>query len=267
MLGSRLRTASRMAAVALVLVAVLSGCPGPSVSHSQPISLPRTGTLAPGSALPNDAECTRRVVRSGPEVRTANTVYNQTRGSRKPLAGKYLSRLSGDFTGTTDEIIQWAACKWGIDTNVVRAQAAQESSWFMTSLGDFTSDERWCAPGHTLGGDGRPGCPESVGIMGVKYQYHGVAFPDAAESTAYNLDYTLAVVRSCFDGQESWLADNPPNSGYRAGDLWGCLGRWYEGDWRSASADGYIGRVQAAMNSEVWKSDWFAELSTPASAG
>ena len=127
-------------------------------------------------------------------------------------------------------------------------------------LGDFTSDERWCAPGHTLGGDGRPGCPESVGIMGVKYQYHGVAFPEAAESTAYNLDYTLAVVCSCFDGQESWLADNPVNSGYRAGDLWGCLGRWYEGDWRSASANGYIGRVQAAMNSEVWKSDWFVEF-------
>lgn len=253
--------------VALVLAGVLSGCLGHSVSNSQPVSFPRSGTLAPGQVLPTDAECAQRVVASGPEVRPENTKFNQTRGSVKPLPGPYLSRLSGDFTGTTDEIIQWAACKWGIDTDVVRAQAAQESSWFMTSLGDFTGDRQWCAPGHTLGGDGRPGCPESVGIMGVKYQYHAVAFPEAGQSTAYNLDYTLAVWRNCFDGQETWLADNPPNSGYRSGDLWGCLGRWYEGDWRSASAVGYIGRVQTAINAQVWASEWFGRLQSPASAG
>lgn len=266
-LGRRSRTGGRIAVVAVVLAALLSGCTGSSVSQSQPVSLPRTGTLAPGASLPSDAECARRVVPAGPEVRPANTTFNQTRGIRKSLPGPYLSRLSGDFTGTTDEIIQWAACKWGIDTDVLRAQAAQESSWFMTSLGDFTDDARWCAPGHVPGGDGRPGCPESVGIMGVKYQYHGVAFPEAAQSTAYNLDYALAVWRGCFEGQEAWLADSPPNSGYRAGDLWGCLGRWYEGDWRSASAVGYIGRVQAATNSQVWATDWFAKLTAPASAG
>jgi autotransporter family porin len=175
--------------------------------------------------------------------------------------------LTGNFTGTTDEIIQWAACKWGIDTDVVRAQAAQESSWFMSAIGDFTSNGQWCAPGHVLGGDGRPGCPETVGIMGVKYRYHSVAYPEAAQSTAYNFDYALSVWRECFEGQEAWLADNPPRSGYRAGDMWGCLGRWFAGDWRSGEARGYIHRVQANLRSRPWESAWFRDLTAPASAG
>jgi autotransporter family porin len=137
----------------------------------------------------------------------------------------------------------------------------------MSAVSDFTEDSQWCAPGHVPGGDGKPGCPQSVGILSVKYRYHGVAFPEAAESTAYNLDYSLAVWRSCFEGQETWLADQPPGSGYRKGDMWGCLGRWYAGDWRSDQALGYIDRVQEAYRTHRWESAWFLELRAPPSAG
>ncbi len=227
--------------------------------------VPDAGTLvlAPGQSLPSDAACAGRVVASGSETRPANTIFNQTRGRQKQLPGPFLSRVSGDFTGTTDEIIQWAACKWGIDADVVRAQAVQESTWFMTQLGDFTADKRWCAPGHVPGGDGKPGCPESIGILQVKYQYFADAFPEAAESTAYNLDYTLGVWRTCFEGQETWLADQPPGSGYRAGDMWGCLGRWYAGDWRSDTALGYIDDVQTAYRERTWETAEFREQSAP----
>jgi autotransporter family porin len=173
-----------------------------------------------------------------------------------------LARLSGNFTGTTDEIIQWAACKWGIDADVIRAQASQESAWFMTAVGDFTTDPQWCAPGHSPGQDGRPGCPESVGILGVKYRYHDVAFPEAGLSTAHNLDYTLAVWRMCFEGEETWLVDHPA-PGYRAGDMWGCLGRWFAGDWRSPEALGYISRVRAAYNERSWESEYFRNQLAP----
>lgn len=245
-----------------------SGCAGQSVSGAIPATFARTATLPPGQRLPDDADCARQVVPSGPELRPINAPFNATRGHRKDLPGPFLSRLSGDFTGTTDEIIQWAACKWGIDTDVVRAQAAQESSWFMTAVGDFTSQPQWCAPGHPPGVDGRTGCPESVGIMSVKYRYHRVAFPEAGQSTAYNLDYALAVWRTCFEGQEDWLAENPPNSGYRPGDMWGCVGRWYQGgDWLNPLAVGYIGRVQARLAEQVWTQNWFARLQVPASAG
>ena len=33
--------------------------------------------------------------------------------------------VDGDFAGTTDQLIQWAACKWGIDEDIVRAPADQ----------------------------------------------------------------------------------------------------------------------------------------------
>jgi hypothetical protein len=41
-----------------------------------------------------------------------------------------LSRVDGQFTGTTDEILQWAACKWGLPDNLIRADAVVESTWF-----------------------------------------------------------------------------------------------------------------------------------------
>jgi hypothetical protein len=249
---------------AVLLAGSLPSCVGgQTLSVAEPRPFARTATLPPGQVLPGDAECASRVVPSAPETRPANAGFNQTRGRQKQLPGPIMSRLSGDFTGTTDEIIQWAACKWGIDTDVVRAQAVQESTWFMTSVGDFTAQESLCAPGHVPGGDGRPGCPESVGIMSVKYHYHEIAFPEAGTSTAYNLDYALAVWRQCFEGQEPWLADHPSRSGYRAGDLWGCVGRWYTGDWRSTSATGYIGRVQANLNQRNWSADWFLALRAP----
>jgi hypothetical protein len=39
-------------------------------------------------------------------------------------------------TGTTREILRWAACKWGIDQSIVFAQAAVESWWRQTTMGD-----------------------------------------------------------------------------------------------------------------------------------
>ena len=38
-------------------------------------------------------------------------------------------RVTGAHVGTTDENIQWAACKWGISDNVLRAIAVRESTW------------------------------------------------------------------------------------------------------------------------------------------
>jgi hypothetical protein len=41
-----------------------------------------------------------------------------------------LARVDGQFTGTTDEILQWAACKWGLPDDLIRADAVVESTWF-----------------------------------------------------------------------------------------------------------------------------------------
>jgi len=170
--------------------------------------------------------------------------------------------VTGDFVGTTDEIIQWAACKWGIDEDVARAQVAKESYWLQTTLGDFTTDGSICAPGHPVGTDGRPGeCPESIGLMQLRYQYFKSTIEDAARSSAYNLDLAYAVWRTCFEGEEGWLGTVDRGQPYEAGDLWGCVGRWYSGRWYTQPAKEYIAAVKDYLSSKVWESSSFRSFS------
>ena len=106
--------------------------------------------------------CGAAAPRSGP----GNAGYNATTWGASSAT---YPRATGNFTGTTDEIIQWAACKWGFDEDTLRAQVVKESYWTQTTLGDWSTDAGVCAPGHPIGADGRPGqCPESVGLMQVR---------------------------------------------------------------------------------------------------
>ncbi len=215
-------------------------------------------TLPVGAALPSDATCASEV-RPAPEIRPSNHTANHTRGAGGNSA---YPRVTGDYVGTTDEIIQWAACKWGIDEDVIRAQAAVETYWFQRNGGDFSTDTSTCVPGHkTLGADGQPGeCPQSIGIMQVRYPYQGTAFAtdnDAAVSTAYNLDYTYAAWRNCFDGNDQWLNQYSPGKPYKAGDLWGCVGLWYSGRWYDSGAIGYIQKVQGYLAERIWETPSF----------
>ena len=50
------------------------------------------------------------------------------------------ARVDGKFTGTTDQILRWGACKWGIDEDVVRAEAVAESHWRQDDAGDSSND-------------------------------------------------------------------------------------------------------------------------------
>jgi hypothetical protein len=242
---------------------VLAACtiPPPPKAPKPPSGGGRFGTLAPGSVLPSDAVCAARVRRAG-EVRPQNAVFNQTKGHPTPATADpnypRFGRVTGNFTGTTDEIIQWTACKWGIDEDVVRAQAAKETYWFQHNLGDYGTDASRCVPGHPIGADGRPGqCPESVGIMQVRYPYFRTTITDAITSTAYNLDLTYAVWRTCFEGEEQWLNTVDRGQTYRAGDVWGCVGRWFAGRWYTQPAKDYIASVQSYDNQHIWQTPGF----------
>ena len=233
---------------------MLSGCGG-GYGGTNTTHYPGSGhfsTLAPGSALPNESDCAARVRRSSWEPRPDNATANNTnvyvQGGR--LTGSYLSqygyesRVTGNFTGTTDEIIQWGACKWGIDEDIVRAQSVQESYWHQSTLGD-------------CGGQTVPethGCA-SVGLLQVKGAdippTHPGTWPYAYQSTAFNADYMLGVLRACYEGKETWLGN-----GYQAGDIWGCVGRWFSGDWYKTSQQ-YIASVQAIEARKDWLSSGF----------
>jgi hypothetical protein len=220
----------------------------------------RFGTIAVGQALPSDPECAARVRRHGVEIRPENAPYNTVAAipTAAPPDYPYLGRVTGAFSGTTDEIVQWTACKWGIDEDVVRAWAAYESGWRQDLLGDFGDDPAACLPGHPMGADGRKGrCPESVGILQVRYPALPGGILGASRSTAYNLDLALAVWRTCFDGGEPWLDRADKGEPYVPGDAWGCVGRWYAGRWHTKQAESYIEAVKDALDLRIWETVGF----------
>jgi hypothetical protein len=255
----------------------------PSVACTSPVTTTTTATTttlpsaAPakfvmrdvGSVLPTEAQCASWV-RPMTENRPANAIFNATRGT-KPNTD--YPNVTGAFTGTTDEIIQWVACKWGIDEDYVRAQIVVESSWSQTALGDFTTDGAACDPDHPIGtyapqwdGDRTHvgECPESVGLGQVRWNYHRSAFADqnAVRSSAYNLDYTYAVWRACFEGQFAWLNQTEGRGDYKAGDAAGCLGVWFAGRWYTAAAQGYIDRWYGTLLERPWEQTWFPPATT-----
>jgi autotransporter family porin len=227
--------------------------PAPAIPPTTYVSYFKT--LPPGSALPGDAQCAREIVRNPWEPIPGNRIANQTnvyaQGFR--LRNSFLAswepayelRTTGNFTGTTDQILRWGACKWGFDEDTVRAQAIMESWWKQATLGD-------CNRGPTQ--PQTNGCA-SVGILQVKGADIPPSFPAvwpaAWTSTAFNVDFTLAVRRLCYEGKETYLHDFNPT--YAAGDLWGCIGSWFSGGWHDPAANAYIQKVQAIDAAKTWR--------------
>ena len=202
-------------------------------------------TLPVGAALPTGAQCAAQV-RAATEIRPENSTANNNRGSRanantrNDWAG--FNRVDGDFAGTTDEIIQWAACKWGIDEDIVRAQIVQESYWYQSANGD---------------------AGESWGLGQVRDTAHQSAFQyavNARTSSAYNLDYTYASWRACYEGVYTWLNSVERVGTYSAGDVWGCVGVWFSGRWY-VNNDAYLnasgGSVHWHHTNKTWLTSTF----------
>ncbi len=225
-------------------------------------------TSTPGSALPSEADCNAKVTKTGWEPRPQNTKANQTVPSGVSIPGytpekgydsrarALADRVTGNFKGTTDEIVQWASCKWGFSDDTVRAVMVSESIWHQGELyangqpvndkgyGDFTTNPAGCATGYTVP------CPQSFGITQVKWTAHAGTFPNSRDATAFNIDYALMYRRICYEGY-SWLRDY--HTTYKAGDEWGCIGHWYSGAWGSPS-DSYIATTKGHYDNKPWRS-------------
>lgn len=230
------------------------------------ISLSSKAMLLPGSTLPSDSECAARVRRSSWEPRPDNTTANQSVPTAQQIAqlgpwgpamgddakaDALRKRITGNFTGTTDEILQWAACKWGIDENIVRAEAIAESYWHQSQRGDYTNNRADCPPGTWDGS----GCYQSYGLLQLKYSVFPSTWPMSRDDSAFNVEYVYAVIRACYEGWTTYLADYPPVAGYppyHAGDIWGCVGRWYSGRWYSQGAIDYINMVKSDLARKDW---------------
>jgi hypothetical protein len=233
----------------LVVGAILGGGGGTVPSQTEWQTFP---TLPPGAPLPTGKECEQRVRRSPWEPRSENTEANHTIPANVRLsdwpgfadsANRLLKpRINGAFTGTTDEILLWASCKWGIDTDVARAMALQETNWVQDSRGDHVSDPSRCLPGDMVP------CPASFGLLQIKYYYHPGTYPASLQSTAFNVDYSLGLLRACYEGMIPYL-----DNGYGPGDLWACVGHHFSGGWKDPDAREYVSKVQRLRTTRPWQ--------------
>jgi hypothetical protein len=241
------RGRDRAAAVLAVLVTVLmvSSCSS-SFVHDE------FSTLPPGSALPSGQECADRVGQGHSEEVPENERPNRVEPDKvvMPVWGdftaqanqRFVSRIDGKFSGSTGEILEWGACKWGLDADVLRAVAYQESDWKQSTTGDESDDAADCQ------GGAKPPCPTSFGILQLKATDLPGSYPFSQTSTAFNVDYYGARMRSCYEGWVTYLGAD-----YGPGDLWSCIGWHWSGKWKDSGAMNYVGRVQRQLNNRSWK--------------
>ena len=251
------KTVWAVAVTAIMLVVLLSTNP---MMHTQLRMSP------PGATLPSEMECAARIPVSSWEPRPNNRTANHTTPTPQQIASLQLwdraigmdqqsdvlrRWVTGNYIGTTDQILQWAACKWGIDPDIVRAQAVQESDWHQSMRSDYTSDAIQCPPGTWDGS----GCYQSYGILQMKYSTMPSAWPISRDSTAFNADWVYGWIRNCYEDKADYLYRRTPlpgYPGYRAGDIWGCLGFWYSGGWYDQGAVDYIDNVKIIYSSRSW---------------
>jgi hypothetical protein len=263
------------------------------------------------ATLPSGGTCTNLVRRSAWEPRPDNYKRNHIMPDPQAVHGSFaarprsglgtydpkwdswlLPRVDGQFTGTTDEIFQWAACKWGLPDDLVRAVAYGESTWYQYETypsgrcvtyygcGDWFSSEPYSARNTYCDALARYGydyqldygdglCPKTFSIIGEMSWWNpswgfnwpdnqNGTFPFSRNSTAFAVDYYGSQMRGCYEDWQWELG-----SSYAPGDLWGCVGSWYSGGWHDAAADGYAQRVQAAMNTQPWLTSTFAATKPP----
>jgi autotransporter family porin len=55
----------------------------------------------------------------------------------------------------------------------------------------------------------------------------------------------------------TWLNTVERGRDYAAGDMWGCLGRWFSGRWHTAPAEEYIASVGDYLAQRVWETPSF----------
>ncbi len=257
---------SVLLALTLILVAAPTGA---TPAEAAPTAI--TTWREPGSLPLPDAEAANQVA-SRPENRWDNKSANHYSPSDEELeafrngqrdqygrtAVKYnplAQYVTGGFTGTTDEILQWAAQKWGIPEDVVRAVAVGESWWRMSQLGDpHGGVDASAYPEQSRIDD--DSVYQSLGIMQIKWTTEGLhrgTEPLRWKSTAFNVDYWAATVRYYFDGYCDWCGPD-----YAAGEEWESVAAWCSpSPWKGEDMDAYIRYAKHNFWDRAWESRWF----------
>ena len=299
------RTRTRVLVVSAIAALIAIGLP-PGNDHASELTTAKTTasspavyfrTLAPGAVLPDGAQCAA-MIPGTPETVAANTRFNHTTATPAQLAAfaangysfetlstkAQYARITGDYTGSTDMIMRWAACKYGIDEDVVRGQAWDESWWQQSRTGDRRNTRAQCVQGafNALWDTNVPlvdgtsvVCPRccwtSWSAWQTKVYYEWMAWPMIKDSTSFAAEYRYASTRACINGDwSSYYAGRSAFPGHNtyAGDLanyahepspqnldtllWGCVGSHYSGEWYDPAAVRYIADIQADIAHRRW---------------
>jgi len=223
-----------------------------------------TAWRAPGS-LPQSDAAAADCVRPATETRSRNYGANHYTPTDSELASfranysrnnPLLPHVTGRFTGTTDEIIQWTAHKWGIPEDVVRAEFVQESWWNQSGLGDRRDgvDASLYPSQARIDSDS---VYQSMGISQLKWRPDGSQNPGIEplrwKSTAFAADYYAAGIRFYYDGLCNFCG-----SGYSGGQAWQSIGAYYSpGPWWNADAQYYVSTVQRRLSDRTWEQPGF----------
>lgn len=143
----------------------------------------------------------------------------------------WMKLVDGQYAGTTEMIIRWAACKWGMDEDMIRAQATTErGTWVQWNAGgDEHHSINQCQAGNNPDHDSTNlwgylvpnACYQSWSIWQTKVVYSSpdsgawTTWPAMNESTAFAVDYRYAFQRSCMNGDQSGFFE-----GQRSGPIY-----------------------------------------------
>lgn len=266
--------AKRLAGLIAIYVAIVGlSLPATAQSAASPagtawrLTATSAGTawrLAPASSMGTyprpDAYCAARV-RQYPERVAANAMANTTIPpmgtdfhwgpwvNQTPEMAYNFSKVDGNFSGSTDEILEWAACKWGMDQNIAKAEAMAESSWYQSTVGD--------------NGD-------SYGILQVRAAPDGSSasanngwggYPWTQKSTALDADAQMAYLRAVYDGQ-SYMGNGGNGSPALKGDIWNAVSTWQSGS--DTGPDSYTQEIQGDLASQAWRRSYPLHSAMPA---
>lgn len=230
-----------------------------AASQVIPMTENRASENANASSVVGDANHYRP---SAAELASFLTSETFATGELPSQANPYAAYVTGGFVGTTDEIIQWGAAKWGIPVDWVRAQYVEESRWNQTDRGDLTT----VADATRYPAFSRFSATQvyqSLGISQLKWNYPDARHSGAGteplrwKSTAFNVDYHLAWVRFFFD-DPGGIRTQWGDSGYRRCGPWLSLAGWFEPyPWGNAGQTDYVGRVQTHLNDRTWEQSSF----------
>ena len=238
---------------------------------------PQTSWTAPGTAPLSDAQAAALVTHA-PETRPENTQandyapmtaqlqafrgalnqYGQTTEQWNPLY-RYVDGRDGLSDPSTDDLIQWAAHKWGIPEDWLKAEYVHESYWRQSQLGDRSKVSPTLFPEYPLQAQlvGTTEVYESMGITQVKWAPDNSVGPGTEPlrwmSTAFNIDFQAATVRYYYDGYCGWCA-----GGYAAGQQWNSIGAWFEPyPWGNSGQQAYVKSVQKILSERTWEGAGF----------